>query len=220
MQLYAITNRAMLPGIEPERRCALIELARIWAKNGIDYIQIREKDLTPSELRALAEQVVTAVRTTNPSTRVLLNGPAQTALECGADGVHLPANSPRQATELARNLFARHARHAIISYSCHSREEVLKAKEESQQGTQAATTKTLILYAPVFQKVTRESKLPGHGLEALRHAVEAAHPIPVFALGGVTPENAPACIAAGADGIAGIRMFLDGGLQCFRSACP
>ncbi len=209
MQLYGITHRALLPGTETERQCALIDLTRSWAEHEIDYIQIREKDLAPNELRALTEKIVTAVRSASHHTRVLLNGPAQIALETGADGIHLPANSPKGAAEQARNLFARTGREATISYACHNREEVLKAKEESQRNPHANTTNTLILYAAVFEKSTPQDKLPGQGLEALQHAAEAARPIPVFALGGVTKQNAPACINAGASGIAGIRIFLE-----------
>jgi thiamine-phosphate pyrophosphorylase len=221
MQLYAITNRALLPGNEQERQRALIDLARNWAKSGIDYIQVREKDLSPHDLRTLTEQIVAAVRQETTHTRVLLNGPALIALETGADGIHLPANAPQHAAEQARNLFARSGREATISYVCHSREEVFKAKEESQQNPHATTTNTVILYAPVFEKTipgrpgvptdrsSSVGKLPGQGLEALKHAAEAAKPIPVFALGGVTKQNTRACIAAGAIGIAGIRLFLD-----------
>jgi thiamine-phosphate pyrophosphorylase len=209
MQLYAITNRALLPGTDPERQLALIDLTRNWAKHEIDYIQIREKDLTPNELRTLTEQIATAVRRASRTTRVLLNGPAQIALEAGADGIHLPANAPQAAAEQARDLFASNGREATISYACHNREEVLKAKEEAQQNPHATAINTLILYAPIFEKLTSAEKLPGHGLEALQQIVEAAKPIPVFALGGVTKQNAPACVNAGAAGIAGIRIFLE-----------
>lgn len=210
MQLYAITDRHQLPGSDPDRRHHLVELTRTWAKQNIDYIQIREKDLPPNQLRTLAAQIVAAVRSQNRSTRVLLNGPAEIALEAKADGVHLLANAPANTARHARELFARHGREAILSYACHSREEILKAKEESQQNPHATTANTLILYAPVFEKpIPGHTPLSGHGLDALSQAVEAALPVPVFALGGVTFENAPACIAVGATGIAGIRLFLD-----------
>lgn len=202
MQLYAITDRRLLPANQIE---SLINLTRQWAQQQIDYIQIREKDLTPPELLALTQQIVTAIRSENKTTKILLNGPAEIALNAGADGIHLPANSPAIAAAHARGLYALSGHDAIISYACHSREEVLKAKHESQQNTHPA----LILYAPIFEKITPgETALPGQGLEALKAAAEAAKPIPVFALGGVTKQNAPACLVAGAQGIAGIRIFL------------
>jgi thiamine-phosphate pyrophosphorylase len=212
MQLYAITSRTLLPGTDSQRRAALIELARAWATHAVDYIQIREKDLTPNELRILTEQIVNAVRQQSSRTRILLNGPAQIAFDTGADGVHFPGNAPAHASVEARNLFAHSGREAILSYACHSVTEILKAKEESQRNPHASTTNTLILYAPVFEKqISAEYagvSIPGQGLENLKHAVEAAKPIPVFALGGVTPQNAPACLVAGAAGVAAIRAFI------------
>jgi thiamine-phosphate pyrophosphorylase len=197
MLLYAITNRHLLPGSETQHSAALVELARQWAQRDVHYIQIREKDLNPSELFALTRQIVAAVRKENRTTRILLNGPAQIALEADADGVHLPANAPGEAAEQARELFRQAGREAAISRSCHNLEEIRKAKGAS-----------LILYAPIFEKVTPQGVLPGQGLRALTEAVRAAGNIPVFALGGVTKQNAPACVAAGAAGIAAIRLFL------------
>lgn len=209
MLLYAITNRHLLPGSEPDRHTALVNLATQWASQNINYIQIREKDLTSNALRELAQAIVAAVRNQNTQTKVLLNGPAEIALEAEADGIHLPANAPPKAATEARALYAQSGREATISHSCHSVTEVLKLREESQRDPHATTANTLILYAPVFEKQTPQEKLPGQGLEALRAAVHAAGNIPILALGGVTKENTPACLNAGAAGIAGIRIFLN-----------
>ena len=210
MQLYAISDRHQLPGSESDQRAALISLARHWSQHHIEYIQLREKDLASSDLLELTKQIAAAVRKENHTTRILLNGPAQIALEANADGVHLPASTPSNAAAQARDLFAAAGRDAIISHSCHSLKEILKAKEESQRNPDATTGNTLLLYAPVFEKsITGKDLFPGRGLDALRAAADAARPIPVFALGGVTHENAASCITAGAAGIAGIRLFLD-----------
>jgi thiamine-phosphate pyrophosphorylase len=217
MLLYAITDRRQLPGSDPGRFTALISLARSLAQHNIDYIQIREKDLDPSELRAVTEQIVVAVRAENRTTCILLNGPAEIALETNADGVHFPAAALPTAASDARNLFATAGRDAIISHSCHSIKEVLRAKEESQRNPYATTGNTLILYAPVFEKsITGKDLFPGRGLDALHAAAEAARPIPVLALGGVTFQNAPSCLAAGATGIAAIRLFLNDDWQSIR----
>lgn len=210
MLLYAITDRHQLPGSESDQRAALISLARTWAQRNIDYIQIRERDLDPAALRDLAGQIVSAVRAESRHTRVLINGPEQVALDSGADGVHLPSSAQPIVAADARSLFASAGREAIVSHSCHGLKEVLKTKEESQQNPQATVANTLFLYAPVFEKTLSSNKkpLPGLGLESLRAAAQAARPIPVFALGGVTAESAQSCIEAGAAGIAGIRLFL------------
>src|SRR6185437_1161584 len=216
MLRYAITNRHLLPGGEPDRHAALITLAAQWAASNIDYIQIREKDLSADGLRELTQAIVNAVREHGAHAKVLLNGPAEIAFEAGADGVHLPSNAPPNAAAEARSLFARSGREAIVSHSCHSITEVLRLREESQRDPHATTANTLILYAPVFEKIippqTPEQpseKIQGQGVDALQAAVHAAGNIPVIALGGVTNKNAAACLAAGAAGIAGIRLFLD-----------
>jgi thiamine-phosphate pyrophosphorylase len=209
MQRYAITDRHLLTGSEPERRAALVELTARWAKSGVDYIQIREKDLSTSELRELTEKITAVVHKENQATKILLNGPAQIALEAGADGIHLPANALMEAASQARTLFDRAGREATVSHACHTHNEVLKVREESQLDLLATTENTLILYAPIFEKRTPEGKLQGQGLEAIKSATEAAGNIPVFALGGVTKENAQSCIEAGAAGIAAIRLFLN-----------
>lgn len=229
-RLYAITNRHLLQANARDqnklKRTALLALARRWAARNLDYIQIREKDLAPEELRELTQAIVSAVRASSTHTRVLLNGPADVALEAGADGIHLPGNTvsgntvpgntvPSAAAE-ARRLFAQSGREAVVSHSCHSVNEVLKVREESQRDPHATAGNTLILYAPVFEKVIPNDRIPGHGLDALRAAVHAGGNIPVFALGGVTKENAPACLAAGAAGIAGIRFFLEEDWQALR----
>jgi thiamine-phosphate pyrophosphorylase len=195
--LYAITSRNLLPGTEPERQAALVELARNWAQGGIDHVQIREKDLPPADLLVLARRIVTAVREENPSTRVLLNGPAQIALAAGADGVHLTSSAPADAAAEARQAFQQAGREAIVSRASHS-----------LQAIRAAGDVSLIVFAPVFEKVSEPGAQAGVGLDALREACRAADPTPVIALGGITTENAAACIAAGAAGIAGIRLFL------------
>ena len=186
----------------------LIALAWQWATRNIDYIQIREKDLSSDNLRELTQAIVEAVREINLTTKVLLNGPAEIAFAAGSDGIHLTASIPPSAAAEARALYAQSGHEATISHSCHSITEVLRIREESQLDPHATTNNTLILYAPVFEKLTPEGKLPGQGLEALRAAVHAAGNIPVIALGGVTEENASACLHAGAAGIAGIRLFL------------
>lgn len=210
MLLYAITHRALLPGDEAERRAALITLARHWAQHGVDSIQIREKDLPTPELLALAEGIISAARSVKTRTRVLLNGPVEIALATGADGIHLPSGTGLSIAERARNLYARAGKRIVLSRACHTPEEV-------QTMCGGGRDDLLILYAPVFEKIMPDFRIPGCGLDTLRRAADAASPIPVFALGGVTAENARSCLDAGAAGIAGIRLFLSDGWQALAA---
>ena len=200
MLLYAITGRRLLPGGELEQQTALVALAGEWARGGVDYIQVREKDLAADDLLALARRIVAAVRMEGGPTRVLVNGPAEVALEAGADGVHLPGSAMAGAVEEVRAAYRHAGKEAIVSRACHDIEEVRAARDAS-----------LIVFAPVFEKVSgSDGEGPGRGvgLEILSEACRAAGPVPVIALGGVTRGNAAECVAAGAAGVAGIRLFL------------
>jgi len=219
MLLYAITNRRLLEGGDAEQRQRLVELAAEWARGGVDYVQIREKDLPLGELQTLAAEMVQAVRKAGKKPRVLVNGPAQLACDAGADGIHLPAAVSAQggvndalsgavatAVRAAQQVYARAGREAIVSAACHSAEEIRQAAGAS-----------LLLFSPVFEKVTEPARR-GQGLAALRAAVDQAAPVPVYALGGVTEKNAAACVQAGAAGVAAIRLFLGDGWQRLKEA--
>ena len=210
MLLYAITNRKLLTGDDASQRERLVELAASWASGGVDTIQIREKDLSLTGLQPLAARVVQAVRSAGGRTRVLVNGPAQVALDAGADGIHVPAALATQldvndalsgaaatAIRAAQQVYARAGREPVVSAACHSPEEIRQAAGA-----------TLLLFSPVFEKVSESRTTRGVGLTALRAAVELANPTPVFALGGITEKNASACVQAGAAGVAAIRLFL------------
>lgn len=199
MLLYAITSRGLLPGSEAEKRAGLVGLARAWARGGVDYVQIREKDLPGPELLALAGEIVAAVREEGSVARVLLNGPAEIALGARADGVHLPGSAPAGAGDEAQRVYQRAELQAIVSLACHSVDEVRAAGDAS-----------LVVFAPVFEKVDspKGDAVPGQGLCTLAEACCAAGAVPLVALGGVTRDNAADCVAVGAVGVAGIRLFL------------
>ncbi len=224
--LYAITDHRLDVENEASARSRLVELAGVWAAHGVAFIQLREKDLSAREQVNLARAMLRAMRTAARGAqvpRLLINSRADVALAAGADGVHLPAGAdgvhlpagPGPLTpEEVRRIFAAAGRTQppVLSVSCHTLEEVQIARQQSPD---------CILFAPVFEKVIREKniasdarqnsdiaqKLPGTGLALLAAACRAAAPVPVFALGGVTADNAAECMRAGADGIAAIRLL-------------
>jgi thiamine-phosphate pyrophosphorylase len=180
---YAISDRSQYPGDEWDRRTALVQQAERLSKDGVDFYQIREKDLGGSELILLVEAILAGARGVGEM-KVLLNGSEADARAAGADGVHL--SSGRAEGTVSSGL--------IVSVSCHSVGEVRSANQRFR---------TLALCSPIFGKGAQE----GIGIDALRDAA-AASEIPILALGGVTSANAQACIDVGAAGVAGIRMFL------------
>jgi thiamine-phosphate pyrophosphorylase len=90
--LYYVTDRSQSQGDEHARRSALLAKVAEAARAGVDYIQLREKDLSARELETLAREAVAVVRENSSSTRLLINSRTDVALAAGADGVHLRAD--------------------------------------------------------------------------------------------------------------------------------
>ena len=177
MRRYYITDR---------RGCGdLMDCIPRAAADGVELIQIREKDLNARDLLELVRAAVLAV--SSWPTRILVNGRADVALTAKAHGIHLPSDSiaPSEWRRILPQDF-------LIGVSCHSVADI-----------QASEGADFVVYGPVFGSPGKGS---GVGLDGLRAAAGATR-IPVFALGGVTRENAALCVDAGAAGIAAIRMF-------------
>jgi thiamine-phosphate pyrophosphorylase len=153
---------------------------------GVDWIQIREKELPARELVRLVRRAV------DLGAKVLVNTRVDVAIAAGAGGVHLPDGSIAASDwrGIAPAGF-------LIGVSCHSLEDVIRAEGEGAD---------YVLFGPVFAPLSKTSDLAPRGVEELER-VTAAVKIPVLALGGITSENAAACVAAGAAGVAGISMF-------------
>ena len=204
MLRYAITNRARLARDEQARQTALLNQAAHLAAFNVDYLQLREKDLPPAALAILARSLLAALK--DSPTKLLINSRTDIAVATHADGVHLTSAPGELTPAQVRTLYAQAGLPApVVSLSCHTLEEVTQAANSSEEARP-----NLILFGPVFQKIVPQENLtlPGTGLDLLHSACLAAAPIPVLALGGITEQTTPACLAAGAAGIAAIRLFL------------
>ena len=196
LQLYYITDRRQFTSNDHEQEQRLLAKIVECAAAGIEYVQLREKDLETHALEKLAVKAMAALA--GSRTRLLINSRTDVALACGAHGVHLPAND-LSASEV-RAIFACAGRsEPVIGVSTHSLSEVASAEAHGA---------SFAVFGPVFEKSGSANR---EGLEQLRQICrrpEAAQPrMPVWALGGITLENAGQCAAAGVAGIAAIRLF-------------
>lgn len=170
-----------------DRHLAGVERA---LRDGVDWVQIRDKDLSARELLHLVRR---ALALPNPAgAKILVNSRMDVALAARAAGLHLSAGSipPSRWRTLAPAGF-------LIGVSCHTVDEVRGAEREGAD---------YALFGPVFAPLSKTSDLAPRGLDGLAAAARAVA-MPVLALGGITRRNLAECIAAGAAGIAGISIF-------------
>lgn len=200
MLLYYITDRTQFSGDDENRRRQLLERIAEAARLGVDFIQLREKDLSGRDLEALTTSAVERVRSGDSRTRLLINSRTDVAIAAGADGVHLRSNdiSPKIGRDVWHE--ARPDRDPIIAVSCHTVSDVVSAKTAGAD---------FVVFGTMFEKKGRGESVAG--IEGLRSVCQSG--IRVLALGGVTTENAAQCVDTGAIGVAGIRLFQEGDLK-------
>ena len=179
-RLYAIADFDYTGGEAEFHRCiaALAEAARLHPSQLA--IQVRARQASAPALAALARTSREAV---GKEALLVLNGPEALAAELGYDGVHWPEalvpSTPAEPCILT-----------IRTAAAHSIEAVRRAH---RAGATAA------VYGPVFAPTWKHAEPVG--LAALRNCAEAS-PLPIYALGGIGPDQVSECLAAGAHGIA------------------
>lgn len=161
-------------------------------ESGIDLIQLRENDLSARQLLGLAERV--AARAGQTGSRILVNDRADVALAVAGVGVHLKSDGPaamavRELTGTGR----------AIGKSVHDPVDM-----------RLTGGADFLVFGTVFQSASKPPDAVPAGVDALRRACTVA-PIPVLAIGGVTPDRLGECRLAGAAGVAAIGIFLPPG---------
>jgi thiamine-phosphate pyrophosphorylase len=187
-------NRPLLAVVTDRRRLDLTEDALVrrlaWlAAAGVDFIQLRERDLSDGRLFDLTRRVVDRTKHTNA--RVLVNDRLDVAVAAGAAGVHLredsvPAARVRSAAPPA----------FVISRAVHG-----------ISAARAAVDCDFVLFGTVYPSRGKPADHRAAGIEGLR-AVAAACPVPVLAIGGVNDMRAAAVAESGASGIAAVEALL------------
>jgi thiamine-phosphate pyrophosphorylase len=211
-----VTDRSLFPAEPAPAHKILLKRIAAAAAAGVDWIQIREKDLSGKDSSALAREAMklAANRAGEPSagappravaspsqtthTRILVNDRLDIALAADSGGVHLGEQSlpPQEALRLLEGL---DRKDFLIGVSCHSP----RAAAEAERGGA-----DYLFFGPVFATPSKTAYGAAQGLERLGEVCRAVR-LPVLAIGGITSENAAPCLSAGACGIAAIRLFQD-----------
>ena len=174
-RVYAITDR---------HRCAPTPLTDVISElldAGITAIQLREKDLSETELIGLAEPIAELCR--NYAAKLFINTNTRIARQIGAAGVHLPAKAKLKAGAKGN-----------LSVGC-SVHTLAAAQKRETEGADFVT------YSPIYPTASKPGYGPAVGIASLREVAEGVQ-LPVFALGGIRPDRVGECLAAGAFGVA------------------
>ena len=185
--IYPITS-----GKTPDHILELVEAA-VAAR--VPLFQIREKQLSG---RALYELTTRALEITRGSeTRLLINDRSDIASAAGADGVHLTTRS--LPASVVRKIYGPEF---LIGVSTHSRAEAFAAR---------AGGADFVVFGPVFETESKREFGEPQGLQRLQELTSELRDFPVVAIGGIALDNVKACFAAGASGVAAIRLLNDAG---------
>lgn len=196
MTVCYVTDRQALPGSPEQQIRLLLDKMESVAHAGVDWIQIREKDLSGRELAALVGE---AVRRISRFCRILVNDRLDVGLVAGAGGVHLGERgiSVQDAKRLVQDRSL--AKDFLVGVSTHSLESARSAQRNGAD---------YVVFGPIYATPSKAAFGPPQGVKRLEEVCTSVS-IPVIAIGGITLENARECTAAGAAGIAAIRLFHD-----------
>ena len=206
--LCYVTDRRALRIANPADSLAAVtqKIEEVMAA-GIDWVQIREKDLSARELASLTRQALAIAAKYSAkresTVRVSVNDRLDVGLAERAGGVHLGERSLPVAAvkQLPVSAVQRNAvgESFLVGVSCHSLEAAQAAQRDGAD---------YIFFGPIFATPSKESFGSPQGTKRLQQVCREVS-IPVFAIGGITTDNANSCMQAGAAGLAAIRLFQD-----------
>ncbi|MFO0773103.1 MAG: thiamine phosphate synthase [Nitrospiraceae bacterium] len=183
-RLYLVTDRTQTVARD------LVSLVAQAVAVGLPAIQVRERDLSASELLRLVHQLKQAAQ---PTTHILVNDRLDVAMAADLDGVHLRSDS--LPIRQARNVIGAQR---LLAVSTHSVDEVRRAEAEGAD---------FALFGPIYDTPSKRAFGAPQGLRALEQAARAVT-MPVFAIGGITAARVRDVRRAGAYGVAVIGALL------------
>jgi thiamine-phosphate pyrophosphorylase len=183
--LYAITPE------EPDTS-RLLALVRAALAGGAAAVQYRSKDTSRALRREQAHALAELCRELRAP--LIVNDDVALAREAGADGAHLGVDDGDLAA--ARRQLGPDK---LLGASCYNRLDLARAAK--------AAGADYVAFGAVFASPTKPAAV--HAPLALFAEARGALGLPLVAIGGITPENAAAVIAAGADAVAVISAVFD-----------
>lgn len=176
--IYFVTSQSLSKGR------STVEIVRSALKGGIKLVQLREKDLTDSEMTELAMEI--RAMTANAGALLIINDRPDVAIAVNADGVHLGQDD--EAIDTVRDM----APDLIIGASTHSVDEAIHAENLGA---------SYINIGPIFPTGTKEWNKDFLGIESIDR-ISANVRIPYTVMGGIKIEHIPELVAAGVSAIA------------------
>jgi thiamine-phosphate pyrophosphorylase len=197
---YVTERRSLRVESGQNREPALVQHIERAARAGIDWVQIREKELPARELVELTRAAIRVCKNASAGSeaRVIVNDRFDVAWAAGAAGIHAGETS-LPIRVLVDALHAARLKNFLVGASCHSLDGAITAAEAGAD---------YVFFGPVFETPSKAAFGHPQGTAKLAQVCNAVS-IPVIAIGGITLENARVCRHSGAAGIAAIRLFQD-----------
>ncbi|NGP88609.1 thiamine phosphate synthase [Fodinibius halophilus] len=183
---YLITDRRA-----PSSSVTFLETIEEACSAGVQAVQLREKDLPGGLLYDLGNEVREI--TNQYDTKLFVNGRPDVAKAIGADGVHCPEGG------IPPSVIKSYWPDLTIGVSVHSEEVAERAEQEEAD---------FLLFGPVYYTASKVKYGEPQGIDRLKEIAEQSS-LPVFAVGGITPEKVTPCLQAGAFGVAGISAIME-----------
>src|SRR5579862_1231306 len=199
---YVTDSQLLGPAGPPSHILATIEAA---VGAGVDWVQIREKEMLARQLVAIARGAVgmtrrkppTSGEADRPRSQILVNDRLDVAIAADAAGVHLGRQSLPAHEVIGWRRRGKIATGFMVGLSCHTIDELCQAEDAGAD---------YAFFGPIFDTPAKRRFGPPLGIAKLAEACQATR-LRVIAIGGITPENTTECLHAGGAGIAAIRMF-------------
>lgn len=188
-KVIAITNRKLCYG-------DFLNQIRLLAKAGVDQLVLREKDLTKIEYEELAKDVLSICE--EYAITCVLHKYIEVAKKLGMPRIHLSVPDTIEHKKELQSF-------SYLGVSTHSLEQLKIAQEYHAD---------YVFYGHVFPTDCKKG-VPARGVENLKSICESAI-IPVYAIGGITPENAGQATAAGASGVCVMSWGMQAGEEKIR----